>query len=170
MHLAKSSLANSSNSSLVMRWRKSLPSANYETRISVLVSLESSHLAFSQAYRSLYIANLFSGVYTLRSMSKLFLNSVTHLSMRTLSKSRPPRNGFPLVASTEMSPEETSRIEISRVPPPRSNTTIERSSSSMSSWSPYAMEAAVGSLMIRMQLRPAISHASSVAFLCDLLK
>jgi hypothetical protein len=58
--------------------------------------------------------------------------------------------------------DEISRTVTSKVPHHRSNTIIF---SSFDFHSPYAREAAVGSLMILSTLSPAISPAALVAFL-----
>ena len=58
---------------------------------------------------------------------------------------------------------------MSRVPPPKSKTTHYFDSLGALS-SPYAIAAAVGSLMIRLQTKPAISHASIVAYFYKSLK
>jgi len=84
------------------------------------------------------------------------------------SKSSPPRCVSPLVDLTSKTPSPSSRIDISKVPPPRSKTAILRSLFFLSS--PYASEAAVGSLMIRLTFNPAISPASFVAWRCESLK
>ena len=72
-----------------------------------------------------------------------------------------------VVAFTSNTPSPISRIETSNVPPPRSQTRIVWSDSFSS---PYASAAAVGSLMIRLTLRPAILPASLVACRCESLK
>ncbi len=61
-------------------------------------------------------------------------------------------------------PSEISRIETSKVPPPRSNTaTLPRPPLSR----PKASAAAVGSLMMRSTFRPAMRPASWVAWRCE---
>mmetsp|Transcript_14331 Transcript_14331/g.38371 ORF Transcript_14331/g.38371 Transcript_14331/m.38371 type:complete len:527 (-) Transcript_14331:71-1651(-) len=130
---------------------------------SVLTADESSHFARSAASRRRWSASLSFE----RSMPSDFLNS----SMRNLrmapSKSSPPRWVSPLVAFTSKTPPEISRMETSNVPPPRSYTAMVCPSAlSM----PYASAAAVGSLMIRMTLRPAMRPASFVAWRCESLK
>ncbi len=77
------------------------------------------------------------------------------------SKSSPPRWVSPFVDLTSKMPLPISRIEISKVPPPRSNTAIFPS---FLLSSPKARAAAVGSLMIRTTFRPAILPASLVAW------
>src|SRR5690606_40792811 len=70
--------------------------------------------------------------------------------------SSPPRWVSPLVESTSNTPSPSSRMEISKVPPPRSYTAIFWSVDFLSR--PYAKAAAVGSLMIRLTLSPARSE------------
>ena len=95
------------------------------------------------------------------------LNSATIQSTTALSKLSPPRWLSPFVAFTSKTPSPSSRTETSNVPPPRSKTRIVWSASLSS---PYASEAAVGSLMMRRTLRPAILPASFVASRWALLK
>ena len=59
-----------------------------------------------------------------RSMPVSFLNSLITHSMTLLSKSSPPRCVLPLVAFTSKTPSPSSRMDTSKVPPPRSNTRI----------------------------------------------
>ncbi len=87
-------------------------------------------------------------------------SSASQFTMR-ISKSSPPRKVSPLVDFTSNTPSPISRIDISNVPPPRSKTAIF-SSPFLSS--PYAREAAVGSLMILCTFKPAIRPASLVAW------
>src|ERR671935_1378528 len=96
------------------------------------------------------------------------LNSPTIQSTIALSKLSPPRWLSPFVAFTSKTPSPSSRIDTSNVPPPRSKTRIVWSAPSLSS--PYASDAAVGSLMIRKTFRPAMRPASFVASRCALLK
>src|SRR5207253_2271416 len=100
-----------------------------------------------------------------RSMPFSFWNSPATQSMSTWSKSSPPRWVSPLVALTSKTPSPTSRMEISKVPPPRSKTAIF---SFFFLSRPYASDAAVGSLMMRMRWRvflpllgSSISHSVS---------
>mmetsp|Transcript_26715 Transcript_26715/g.85778 ORF Transcript_26715/g.85778 Transcript_26715/m.85778 type:complete len:234 (+) Transcript_26715:724-1425(+) len=86
--------------------------------MSVEVAEESSILAFSAASRRRCTANLSP----IRSTPCSFLNSPTMYWRRVLSKSSPPRKVSPLVAFTSNTPPEISRMETSKVPPPRSYT------------------------------------------------
>src|ERR671925_2274613 len=96
------------------------------------------------------------------------LNSATIQSTIALSKLSPPRWLSPFVAFTSKTPSPRSSTETSKVPPPRSKTRMVWSEPSLSR--PYASAAAVGSLMMRRTLRPAILPASFVASRCALLK
>ena len=102
-----------------------------------------------------------------RSTPSLLRNCNTKWLISTWSQSSPPRCVSPLVLRTSNTPSPTSRIDTSNVPPPRSNTAIF--SLTLRSM-PYASAAAVGSLMIRLTVRPAISPASLVACRCASLK
>src|SRR5262252_5305251 len=131
--------------------------------MSVSITEESSIFAFSaasfrrwSAMRSL-----------LRSMPSDFLNSLLIHSMMRWSMLSPPRCVSPFVLFTSTTPSPTSRIEMSKVPPPKSYTAIV---SSFFLSRPYASAAAVGSLTMRMTSRPAICPASFVACRCASLK
>ena len=84
--------------------------------ISVSITVESSILAFSAAS--------FSRCRAMRSWRRStpcsFMNSSHSQSMIRWSKSSPPRKVSPLVALTSNTPSPTSRMEISKVPPPKS--------------------------------------------------
>ncbi len=84
--------------------------------------------------------------------------------MTRWSQSSPPRWVFPEVLFTSNTPSPISSRDTSKVPPPRSKTRIVWSLPSLSS--PYASDAAVGSLMMRSTSSPAISPASVVAWRC----
>ena len=56
----------------------------------------------------------------LRSMPSAFLNSATRYFITHSSKSSPPRRLLPAVASTSITPSSMSRMDTSKVPPPRS--------------------------------------------------
>ena len=87
---------------------------------SVSIAVESSILAFSAASSSLCKAN---GSFV-TSMPVSFLNSFATQSMIFLSISRPPRCESPSVDFTSTMSAPTSRMEISKVPPPKSYTAI----------------------------------------------
>ena len=98
--------------------------------------------------------------------SVVWKSFASHSTMR-LSKSSPPRKVSPEVESTSNTPSPTSRMDTSKVPPPRSKIRIV----SFAFFSkPYASDAAVGSLMILKTSTPAIWPASFVACLCESLK
>ncbi len=84
--------------------------------ISVSVTVDSSHFAFSAAsFRRCSAMRSFD-----RSITWSFLNSeMIHSTMRW-SMLSPPRCVSPLVDLTSTTPSPTSRIEISNVPPPKS--------------------------------------------------
>src|SRR5882724_10943471 len=82
-----------------------------------------------------------------KSIPLSFLNSSRIQSMIRPSQSSPPRWVSPLVALTSNTPSPISSTEISNVPPPRSYTAIF---SSFFLSSPYASDAAVGSLTMRV--------------------
>ena len=84
--------------------------------ISVSMVLESSIFAFSAASLSRWRTILS----LLTSMPESFLNSVISQSMIRWSMLSPPRWVSPLVASTSTTFSPTSRMEMSKVPPPKS--------------------------------------------------
>ena len=86
----------------------------------MLVELESSFLAFSASSLTRCIA----AASPLMSMPDSFLNSSTKKLTMILSKSSPPRWVSPLVDITSNTPSPSSKTETSKVPPPRSKTTI----------------------------------------------
>mmetsp|Transcript_27894 Transcript_27894/g.70116 ORF Transcript_27894/g.70116 Transcript_27894/m.70116 type:complete len:234 (+) Transcript_27894:758-1459(+) len=85
---------------------------------SVCAVEDSSHLAFSLASRRRCTASLSP----LRSMPDSCLNSLVRCCSSVLSKSSPPRKVSPLVALTSNTPPLISRMDTSKVPPPRSYT------------------------------------------------
>ena len=80
----------------------------------------------------------------------------------TLSRSRPPSFESPRVAYTSSMPSDAHRTEISNVPPPRSKTSTFLNPSLVCKL--QATAAAVGSLIMRIGLSPAMRAASRVAF------
>ena len=92
----------------------------YGRLISVLVVLDNSILAFSAASfkRCKAIGSL------RRSTPSSRRNSSANQSMITWSKSSPPKWVSPFVDFTSNTPSPNSKIEISNVPPPKSNTAI----------------------------------------------
>ena len=126
----------------------------------VVCADESSFFAFSAASLSLCIAILSF----LRSTPFSLANESAIKFINASSKSSPPSFVSPLVARTSNTPSPSSRIDTSNVPPPRSYTRILCEASSLSS--PYASDAAVGSLIILFTSRPAILPASFVACFC----
>ena len=86
--------------------------------ISVCVTEESSTFAFSAASFSRCSAIRSAP----RSMPVSCRNSRTSQSTVFWSKSSPPRWVLPLVESTSLTPSPMRRMEMSKVPPPRSKT------------------------------------------------
>ncbi len=84
--------------------------------MSVSGAPESSILAFSAASLSRCITSLSLET----SMPVSFLKASSSQSMMTMSMSSPPRAVSPLVEMTSTTFSATSRIEMSKVPPPRS--------------------------------------------------
>ena len=81
---------------------------------------DSSILAFSAASFRRCMATLSPD----RSMPSVRLNSLTRYFMMHWSKSSPPSRLLPAVARTSMTPSSISRMDTSKVPPPRSYTMI----------------------------------------------
>mmetsp|Transcript_2902 Transcript_2902/g.4769 ORF Transcript_2902/g.4769 Transcript_2902/m.4769 type:complete len:229 (+) Transcript_2902:846-1532(+) len=131
---------------------------------SVCASPSSSRFAFSAASRSRCMARLSPE----RSIDDSRLNSLSRCLSSSSSKSSPPSSVSPFVDLTSKTPPEISRIDTSKVPPPRSKTATSAPSVALSM--PYASEAAVGSLMMRRMSSPAILPASFVAWRCASLK
>ena len=131
--------------------------------ISVSGVEESSILAFSAASFSLCKAILS----LLRSIPDEDLNLSTIHEITFSSQSSPPKEVSPKVDFTSKTPSDISKTDTSNVPPPRSKTSIFWS---LSFSSPYAREAAVGSLIILRTSNPAICPASFVACLSASLK
>jgi hypothetical protein len=124
---------------------------------------ESCFLTSSDLRRSLEMAFLSDE----GSRPVLVLNFFTRNDTRRWSKSSPPRCVSPDVAFTSKKPESMFSSDTSKVPPPRSYT---RMFCSFFLSSPYAMAAAVGSLMMRSTFSPEITPASRVAWRCESLK
>ena len=100
------------------------------------------------------------------------LRACTKWLTRRLSKSSPPRWVSPAVALTSKMPSSMVSRDTSKVPPPRSKMSTLRSPVLALFLSrPYAMAAAVGSLMMRMTSRPAMTPAAAeaVTLLCVML-
>mmetsp|Transcript_21761 Transcript_21761/g.68166 ORF Transcript_21761/g.68166 Transcript_21761/m.68166 type:complete len:528 (+) Transcript_21761:810-2393(+) len=131
---------------------------------SVAARPSSSRFAFSAASRSRCIASRSAE----RSIPESLRNSARRCLRSASSKSSPPSMVSPFVDLTSKTPPEISRIETSKVPPPRSKTATSLPSSFLSM--PYARAAAVGSLMMRRTSSPAIFPASFVACRCESLK
>ena len=142
-----------------------VPSKSESISIDVCVDDDSVRFARSHAVRRRRIER------GLPVMSFLFLrlNSWTKWFTRRLSKSSPPRWVSPAVAFTSKMPSSIVRSETSKVPPPRSKMSTLRSDDDCLS-RPYAIAAAVGSLMMRSTLRPAIEPASLVEARWESLK
>ena len=136
---------------------KSMPSNSESISIVACVLLDSVLFARSHAVRRRRNARCD----VVRSLRNLRWNSVQKYSTIRLSKSSPPRCVSPAVAFTSKMPSSIDSSDTSKVPPPRSKI---RMFFSPPFWSrPYAIAAAVGSLMIRITFSPAITPASFVA-------
>mmetsp|Transcript_33364 Transcript_33364/g.53785 ORF Transcript_33364/g.53785 Transcript_33364/m.53785 type:complete len:218 (+) Transcript_33364:1077-1730(+) len=97
-----------------------------------------------------------------------FLRSSTRNFTTAASKSSPPRRVSPPVAFTSKMPPSIRSTDTSKVPPPKSKMSTFAPSvapfSPVLSSSPYAIAAAVGSLMTRTTSSPAMVPAAMVAF------
>mmetsp|Transcript_19909 Transcript_19909/g.61612 ORF Transcript_19909/g.61612 Transcript_19909/m.61612 type:complete len:216 (-) Transcript_19909:229-876(-) len=130
---------------------------------------DSALFAASQAFRMRCKARLSPGS-VWPSLGCFRLNCVTQYSINLWSKSSPPRCVSPAVALTSKTPESIVSRVTSNVPPPKSNTRTCSSLSAAAFSRPYAIAAAVGSLMTRATFKPAIVPASFVACRCASLK
>jgi len=137
----------------------------YGRLIEVSLVLDSSILAFSAASLRRCKAILSLD----KSIPVSCLKPSTIHSMTRWSKSSPPKWVSPLVDLTSNTPSPSSRMEISKVPPPKSYTAIF-SSLLVSLPNPYANAAAVGSFTMRFTSKPAILPASLVAWRWESLK
>ena len=135
--------------------------------ISVCSAVDNSILAFSAA--SFRRCNALA---SLSFIADCFWNSSSKNPIRASSKSSPPKCVSPLVDNTSncCSPSTSaiSMMEISKVPPPRSNTAIFLLMAFLSI--PNASAAAVGSLIMRLTSKPAMRPASLVACRWESLK
>ena len=98
-----------------------------------------------------------------------FKNSAAQCSTNLLSKSSPPKWVSPAVALTSKIPSSIVSNETSKVPPPKSKIKTFFSPDPFLS-RPYAIAAAVGSLIILRTFNPAMIPASLVAYLYESLK
>ena len=145
---------------------KSIPSCKLSTSIFATVVADNVRFALSHTVFNRLIARVFSRNLIPRFF---FSNSVIHICKRTLSKSSPPKCVSPAVDLTSKIPSSIVNNDTSKVPPPKSK--INTFCSLLRFFSrPYAIAAAVGSLIIRRISRPAIAPASLVACLCASLK
>mmetsp|Transcript_24358 Transcript_24358/g.62816 ORF Transcript_24358/g.62816 Transcript_24358/m.62816 type:complete len:315 (-) Transcript_24358:538-1482(-) len=160
----KRSRHSSSKRARVSVSEKSMPSWSDSISTRTWCWVESARFARSTSRRSFWIARLS----LLGSLVCLRLNTLSRCWITRLSKSSPPRCVSPEVAITSKTPLSMVRSDTSNVPPPRSNTRMFFSPSFLSR--PYAIAAAVGSLMMRITLSPAIVPASFVAWRCASLK
>ena len=155
-----------SNLARVITTFRSSPSSRLSTSIDVCVAEDSVRFARSHAVRRRRSARAFPR----RSSFVLRWNSDAQCSTRALSKSSPPRCVSPAVARTSNTPSSRVRTLRSCVPPPQSKIRTLRALLSLILSRPYAIAAAVGSLIMRSTSRPAIVPASFVAWRCASLK
>ena len=105
--------------SLVIVILRSLPPEIFLHSTIAWSLLERSIFAFSQAFLRTFLA-----VWSFyKSIPETSLNSIMQKSTNLWSMSLPPSFMSPLVAATSIIPSEMHTTEISRVPPPKSNTT-----------------------------------------------
>mmetsp|Transcript_35579 Transcript_35579/g.70042 ORF Transcript_35579/g.70042 Transcript_35579/m.70042 type:complete len:201 (-) Transcript_35579:557-1159(-) len=161
----KRSRLSSSNLARLTTREKSVPAESASQSIVADICTDRVRLAASHCRRSRWIARLSLAM----SIPVLRRNCCMQWSMRRWSKSSPPRWVSPEVDRTSKTPPSMVRRDTSNVPPPRSKTRMLCSAVSRLS-RPYAMAAAVGSLMTRSTVRPAMVPASLVACRCASLK
>mmetsp|Transcript_32311 Transcript_32311/g.55892 ORF Transcript_32311/g.55892 Transcript_32311/m.55892 type:complete len:210 (+) Transcript_32311:1166-1795(+) len=155
----RSPQSSSKRARMMVAW-KSMLSNSASISIVACAAADSVRLARSQAVRRRRSARWLPD----RSFPLfLRLNSSMKWFTRRLSKSSPPRWVSPFVALTSKIPPSIVSSVTSNVPPPRSKISTLRSRPSSTLSRPYAMAAAVGSLMMRSTSRPAIVPASLVA-------
>ena len=158
--------SSSKRARVMVDW-KSMPSKSESISIVACADADSVRLARSAAVRRRRSARWL----VVRSLPLfLRLNSSTKWFTMRESKSSPPRWVSPAVALTSKMPPSIVSSVTSNVPPPRSKMSTLRSPSCVMRSRPYAMAAAVGSLMMRCTSRPAIVPASFVARRCESLK
>jgi len=158
------SIFNSSNLALVKTNEKSIPSYKFSISILSCCKTDKALLARSASFLNLVIALLS----LVKSLLFFFLKTSDKNWVVLSSKSEPPRWVSPLVAMTSKTFNSIDNIDTSNVPPPRSKTMMFFSSFILSN--PYAIAAAVGSLIILKTFNPAILPASFVACLWESLK
>ena len=166
IHLRNKYSHSFSNFALLKVNAKSIPSCKLSTSIFAVVLADKVLFARSHA-----VFNLLTALILFFSLMPLFFlsNSLMHKCNNTLSKSSPPRCVSPAVAFTSKIPSSIVSRDTSNVPPPKSKIKIFCSPFFFLS-NPYAIAAAVGSLIIRNTSRPAIAPASFVACLWASLK
>ena len=98
-----------------------------------------------------------------------FSNSLAQYSSNLLSKSSPPKWVSPLIDKTVNFDFSRCKTDTSKVPPPKSKTKMFLVSLKWL-FKPYAIAAAVGSLINLKTFNPAIIPAFFVAFFCSSLK
>ena len=156
----------SSNLAREIEALKSIPSYNASISIYAWVAFDRVRFARSHDVLRRRSARAFPA----KSLPRFFfLNSFIKCFTMLLSKSSPPKCVSPAVAATSNIPSSIDNSDTSNVPPPRSKIRIFFSSDDSFS-KPYAIAAAVGSLIMRKILSPAILPASIVEARCASLK